>query len=49
MISPNKVGSFPFAAPVSLFYGQPESIRLLKQEKDLDDLFERYQRIAQGF
>lgn len=47
MIAANKVGSFPFTAPVSLIYGLRESINML-QEEGLDRVFERHQRIAQG-
>lgn len=47
MIAANKVGSFPFTAPVSLIYGLRESINML-QEEGLDNVFERHQRIAQG-
>jgi alanine-glyoxylate transaminase/serine-glyoxylate transaminase/serine-pyruvate transaminase len=47
MIAANKVGSFPFTAPVSLIYGLRESIRLL-QEEGLDNVFDRHRRIAQG-
>jgi alanine-glyoxylate transaminase/serine-glyoxylate transaminase/serine-pyruvate transaminase len=47
MIAANKIGSFPFTAPVSLIYGLRESIDML-QEEGLNQVFQRHQRIAQG-